>query len=250
MKKALIVGNWKSYVASPKEGLALLKAIDKKMPRCVMSTIVVCPPALLVAHLRASYKGSRIAFGVQDISLAPQGAHTGEVTATLARASGAEYTIVGHAERRAEGETDAEVASEARAALDSKLTPIICVGEKERDHGAAYLSVIESMVVASTASLQPEELKKIVIAYEPVWAIGAPVAPGARVVGEAILYIRKILMQRFGREVGLKTKILYGGAVDDTNAGVLIREGKASGFLVGRASVDPEKFVGIIRACQ
>lgn len=250
MKKALIVGNWKSYVGSPKEGLELLKATEKGLPRGMSSRVVVCPPALLVAHLRASYRGSRISFGVQDISVAPQGAHTGEVTATLARASGAEYVIVGHAERRAAGESNAEVAAEARAALEAKLVPIICVGEKERDKGAEYLTIIETMIAESLKSLEPADLKRVVVAYEPVWAIGAPVAPGPRVVSEAVLYIRKLLIQLFGREAALKVKILYGGAVDAENAAALIAEGNAQGFLVGRASVDAHQFVGIIRACE
>ena len=250
MKKALIVGNWKSYVASPEDGLELLKGIDKKLPRGMTSTVVVCPPSLLVAHLRASYKGTRVQFGVQDISLAPQGAHTGEVTATLARTSGAIYVILGHAERRAAGETSDEVSLEVRAALDAKLIPIVCVGEPVRDGSAAYLSYIETMLIASLRTLEPADLKKIVIAYEPVWAIGAPTAPGPRVVSEAVLYIRKILMNRFGRESALKVPILYGGAVDDTNAYALGTDGNAQGFLVGRASVDPLSFTGIIRACE
>jgi triosephosphate isomerase len=96
----------------------------------------------------------------------------------------------------------------------------------------------------------PAEISKIVIAYEPVWAIGAATAPDARTVAEAVLYIRKTLVQLYGRDAGLKTKILYGGAVDQTTAKDLITMGQASGFLVGRASVDPTRFVGIIRACQ
>lgn len=250
MKRALIVGNWKSYVGSPKLGLELLKAVDKGLPRGMVSTVVVCPPALLVSHLRAGYKGSRIAIGTQDVSLSPLGAHTGETAAELARTSGATYTILGHAERRALGESSAEVAAKARVALNAKLAPIICVGERERDRGAEYLSTIETMVVESLHSLEPADLKKVVIAYEPVWAIGAPTAPGPRVVSEAVLYIRKLVIQMFGRETALKVKILYGGAVDHENAYTLLNEGNANGFLVGRASVDAANFVGIIRACE
>jgi len=246
----LIVGNWKSFIASPKEGLALLKAVDKGLPRGMKSKIVVCPPALLGAYLADKYRGSRIALGVQDISLAPQGAHTGEVTATLARTSGADFAILGHAERRAEGETDERVAREVRLALDAGLRPIICIGERERGKDGHYLSVIEKMLVASLSHLQARDIPKIVIAYEPVWAIGATTAPDARVVHEAVIYIRKILVQLYGRDLGMKIKILYGGAVDDTSARALLDEGYASGFLVGRASVDPHKFAAIIRACE
>lgn len=250
MKKALIVGNWKAYVASPKEGLALIKAIDTKLPRGMESTVVVCPPALLAAHLRASYRGSRIAFGAQDVSLTGVGAHTGETAAALLVAAGLSYTIVGHAERRGAGETNEVVARKARLALDARLTPIICVGETERDHSAGYLSAIETMLLESTRTLDAALLKRVVVAYEPVWAIGAPQAPSPRVVSESVLYIRKLLMQAFGREAGQKVRILYGGAVDETNARALLTEGNAQGFLVGRASVDALHFAGIIRACE
>ncbi len=250
MKKALIVANWKSYVESPKVGLALLKATDQALPRGLKSKVVVCPPTILFSHVASSYKGSRIAFGTQDVSQAPTGAHTGETPATLARAAGATYTIIGHAERRAAGEGSDVVAEKVRIALDTKLVPIVCVGERERDHGAHYLSIIESMLVDSLAKIEPSALKKLVIAYEPVWAIGAPTAPDARVVREAVVYIKKILAQRFDKELGLKATVLYGGAVDAENARTLLVEGQASGFLVGRASVDPKNFGGIIRACE
>jgi triosephosphate isomerase len=216
----------------------------------MQSKVVVCPPALLLAHLRTAYKGKRIMFGVQDISLAPQGAHTGEVTAELARASGAEFAIVGHAERRAEGEDNATVAADARAALDAGLTPIVCVGEVERDQGGAYFSAIESQLMASIARVLGTELGKVVIAYEPVWAIGAPVAPGPRTIAEAVLYIRKTLAGQFGRDAALKVRVLYGGAVDHTSASEILERGQANGFLVGRASVSTPEFIGIIRACE
>jgi triosephosphate isomerase (TIM) len=250
MKKALIVANWKAYVGTPKVGLTLLKDTDKALPRGMKSKVVVCPPALLFSHLTSAYKGSRLSFGTQDISLAPNGAHTGDTTVGLAKASGATYTIIGHAERRAAGETDQSVSQKVRLALDTKMTPIVCIGERERDQHAAYLTTIESMLVESLRSVSTAELKKVVIAYEPVWAIGAQTAPDARVVREAVVYIKKILAQKFGHEAGLKATVLYGGAVDSTNAHDLLVDGQASGFLVGRASVDAKNFAGIIRACE
>lgn len=237
-------------MASPKDAVALLKEVDKKLPRGMSASVVVCPPMSLLAYLRSVYKGSRITLGAQDVSVLPLGAHTGEASAELMRASGAAYTIIGHAERRAQGESSTVVAQKVRVALDAKLTPIVCVGESERDRGAEYLSQIETQLIDSLRTLEPADLKKVIIAYEPVWAIGAPVAPGPRVVSEAVLYIRKLLIQHFSREDALKVKILYGGAVDVENAAVLLTEGNAQGFLVGRASVDATHFAGIIRACE
>jgi triosephosphate isomerase (TIM) len=246
----LIVGNWKAFIASPKEGLALLKSIDTGLPRSASADVVVCPPALLVAYLRSEYGGKRISLGVQDLSFVSTGAHTGDVTATLARASGATYAILGHAERRAEGVTDMVVAREARAALDAGLTPIICVGEKERDRDGHYFAAIEQSLTASVAGLMQSDATKLVIAYEPVWAIGAAAAPDARTVAEAVLFIRKTLASLYGREAALKIKILYGGAVDETTAEDLFQNGQGNGFLVGRASTGASHFLGIIRACS
>ena len=252
MKKSspLIVGNWKAFINSPKEGLALLKKIDIGLPRTMRSTIVACPPALLVAHVRDKYRGKRIALGVQDISLSARGPHTGEVTAELARSCGATYAIVGHAERRALGEDSSVIAREARAALDSRLTPIICVGEGARDREGHYYTTIETMLAESMRLVLPHELTRIVIAYEPVWAIGAAVAPDPRVVHESLLFIRKTLASLYGRDSALKVKIIYGGAVDADTARDLLVTGNAGGFLVGRASVDAHNFLGIIKACH
>ena len=214
------------------------------------SEIVVCPPAPILAYLRDSYAGRRIAFGAQHISISGLGANTGEDAGELVRAAGATYTIVGHAERRAEGEDDERVAKEARAALDSGLTPIICVGEEERDKDGHYFAKIEKTLAGSVSRILPHEIGRVVIAYEPVWAIGAPLAPGARVVAEATLYVRKTLASLYGREAALKTRIIYGGAVDETTAGELKKDGQVNGFLIGRASVDALKFPLIVRACE
>lgn len=226
-----------------------MKAIDKGLPRGSATEVVVCPPALLVAYLRHQYGGKRIAIGVQDLSFVTTGAHTGDVTAELAHASGAMYAIIGHAERRAEGVTDDVVAREARAALNAGLTPIVCVGEKERDREGHYFSAIEQALTASLAGLTHADANKIVIAYEPVWAIGAAAAPDARTVAEATLFIRKTLATMYGRDAALKIKILYGGAVDETTAADLLQNGQGNGFLVGRASTGASHFLGIIRAC-
>ncbi len=233
----------------PKDALGLLKKIDKGLPRGIKAEVVIAPPSPLLAYLRSEYGGKRVNFAAQTISADTLGAHTGEVPAESARAAGARYTLVGHAERRARGESDEYVARLTRAALDAGLIPIICIGEGERDKEGHYFAQIEKGLAASLARVLPHELARVVIAYEPVWAIGAAVAPGGRVVSEAALYIRKTLAALYGRDAALKTRILYGGAVDATSAPELLREGNVNGFLVGRASVDPVSFIGILRAC-
>ncbi|MFQ5540684.1 MAG: triose-phosphate isomerase [Candidatus Paceibacteria bacterium] len=247
MAKPLVVGNWKSYVNSLKEGKKLFKDIEKKLPKKLKADVVICPPYPLLAELARLYRGGRIAFGSQD-AFYETGAHTGEVSTELVRDTKAKYVILGHAERRARGETDELVAKKAGAALDQRLIPIIAVGESSRDRDGHYLATLRKSVVESLALVGPDALKKVVIAYEPVWAIGAPLPPEARTIRETVIFIRKVLSEKYGRKDALKVRILYGGAVNTETAPELIAPSGADGFLLGRASVDAESFTTIIAA--
>lgn len=249
MAKALIVGNWKSYVTTFKEAKELFKEVEKALPRQVKSDVVVCPPFPFIDFLSDSYTGERIAFGAQDVHY-ETGAATGTVSAPALKSIGTRYVIVGHAERRAMGETDEIVAKKVGAVLDEKLIPIVAIGESERDKDGHYLKELEESITASLNTVQEKDLKKIVIAYEPVWAIGAPLPPDARTIRETIIFIRKVLASMFGRSAALKARIIYGGAVDDENAEELIQNSGAHGFLLGRASVDAEKFGRIVSMFQ
>lgn len=246
MAKPLIVGNWKSYVNSLKEAKELFKGIEKSLPKNLKADVVLCPPFPLLEALSRPYRGSRVVFGAQDLFY-ETGAHTGEVSAELVKDTKAKYVIVGHAERRAKGETDALVAKKVGAALDARLTPIVAVGESSRDKEGRYFTELQESVTQSLSLVGPHALKKIVIAYEPVWAIGAPLPPNGRTIRETIIFIRKILAERFDRDDALKVRTIYGGAVNDENVKELIGESGADGFLLGRASVDAGAFTGIIR---
>lgn len=247
MAKPLIVGNWKAYVTSLKEAKTLFRSIEKKLPRDVKAEVIVCPPHTFLETLRASYRGKRISFGAQD-AFFESGAHTGEVTMGMVKDIGAKCIILGHAERRAKGDTDDVVAQKVGAALDLGVSPIICVGEKVRDREGHYLDDLKQSIEASLALVDASSLKKIVLAYEPVWAIGAALPPDARTIRETIIFIRKVLAERFDRTQALKTKILYGGAVNAESARELIEGSNANGFLLGRASVDADTFLAIVRA--
>lgn len=244
----LIVGNWKLYVRTFEEGKKLLKAIDKKFPRGAKSLVVVCPPVALAAALRREYKGKRIAFGTQDMFWEKEGAFTGQVSAAHLASSGISYVLVGHSERRALGDTDEMVAKKAATAIASKLHPIICVGETERDQDGKFFSVIEKSVKDSLSRIEPKDAGKFTIAYEPVWAIGKTEAASPRVAAEAILYIRKTIADMWGREKALKVRIIYGASVDAENAATFAEEKSIHGLLPGRASTDAEEFTNIIRA--
>ncbi|MEK7613282.1 MAG: triose-phosphate isomerase [Patescibacteria group bacterium] len=247
MSKPLIIGNWKAYVSSLKEAKKLFKDVEKELPRVMDADVVVAPPHPFLYPLKTSYSGKRIAFGAQD-AFFEQGAHTGEVTAGMVKDSGARFVIVGHAERRAQGETDLQVAKKVGAVLDAKMTPIVCIGEQSRDREGHYLKELETSIQESLSLVEASSLKKIVLAYEPVWAIGAPLPPPARSIRETIIFIRKTLALRFDRDDALRVRILYGGAVSEEVVEELVSGSGANGFLLGRASIDPKMFADIVRA--
>lgn len=246
--KRLIVGNWKLYVKSLEDGKKLLKNIDKKFPRGVKADIVICPPVFLTGALRREYKGKRISFGAQDAFWESEGAYTGAISPAHIKSSGVEYVIVGHSERRAQGDTDEIVSKKAVAAISAKLHPIICVGELERDSEGKFFSVIEKSVKGSLSRIEPTAAGKITIAYEPVWAIGATEPASARTAAEAVMYIRKTIADMWGREAAVKVRIIYGGSVDAESAKLFAEEKNIQGLLPGRASVDAEAFTSIIKA--
>lgn len=247
MAKALVVGNWKAYVSSLKEAKQIIKDIEKKLPRDLRVDVVICPPHTFLQPLASGYKGKRIKFGAQD-GFFEGGAHTGEISVQMLKDSGAKYVIVGHAERRARGENDEEVAKKVGAVLDAKLTPVICFGERERDKDAHYLASLEMSILGSLALVDINSLKKVVLAYEPVWAIGAPLPPSARTIRESMIFIRKTLAQKYHRADALKVRVIYGGAVNAESVDELVTESDSNGFLPGRASVDADAFATIIKA--
>jgi triosephosphate isomerase len=244
----LILGNWKLYVHSLDEGRKLLRAIDRSFPRGVKADVVVCPPVALAVALRAGYRGKRIAFGTQDVSTESEGAHTGEVSAVNLAESGIEYVIVGHAERRAQGDTDTIVAKKAAVALAANLHPIVCVGESVRDKDGGHFTFLKKNITESLARVEPARASALTIAYDPLWAIGQNEAPTPAVIREAVIFIRKTLADMWGRERALKTRIIYGGSVDSASAGIIAESAGVQGVLPGRASVQAEEFCAIIKA--
>ncbi|HEY4489294.1 MAG TPA: triose-phosphate isomerase, partial [Candidatus Paceibacterota bacterium] len=188
-------------------------------------------------------------FAAQDVSEKSGGAATGEVPASLLRELGVGYVILGHSERRALGETDAEIAAKTKQALAAGLVPILCIGERERDEDAKYVQVLRTELSAVLEVLSPKERTKIVIAYEPIWAIGKSARDAITPVDlkEMVLYIRKILAQHVPKVTANKVKIIYGGSVEPGNIRELAKEGGVDGFLIGHASVDPKTFSALVK---
>lgn len=245
----LIVSNWKAYVERRDDAKALLAAAKRAASK-TRHKIVLAPPAPYLGMLAGGGKRSRVAFAGQDVSDTTVGAATGEVSAGTLRQAGATYVIIGHSERRARGETDALIAEKAKRALTNGLTPILCIGERERDAEARYLATLRTQLAAVYDTLSPRERLQIVVAYEPVWAIGkrAEDAIQSSDLGEMILYIRKVLSEYLPGHNASKVRILYGGSVEAGNIRELAGGSRCDGFLVGHASADTSMFSALVKA--
>ncbi len=243
----LIVANWKAYMEELAKAKKLF-ALGKRLAQTTGTTIVLAPPAPLLGALAVRNK-SAVAFAAQDVSATTGGAVTGEITAQAYAAGGATYAIVGHSERRTAGDTDAIVAEKLAHALAHGLTPILCAGERERDGGGRYLALVREKLTHAIESLALKERAKVIIAYEPLWAIGetAEHAIGPNDLAEMVLYIRKVLAELLPGKSSLHTLVLYGGSVEPGNIRDLAASSDVDGFLIGHASVDPHTFTQLVR---
>ncbi len=245
--KCLIVANWKMNPATWREAKALFDATRKAVDDTKKGTIIIAPPALYLRELKARYKGRRIFFAAQHAHAAESGAFTGELSMSQAADAGAQYVLVGHAERRERGETNEDTGKKVAAAFDKGLTPILCVGEKERSGAGDHYVTVKEQLRAALSSAPPASVKKVIITYEPLWTIGAQKAMSSREMHEMAIFIRKTIVEMCG-EAGHKVKILYGGAVDETNVRDMLENGDVHGPLVGRASQNADKFAALMRA--
>ncbi len=248
MEAMLIVANWKTYVETREEAKKLL-ASAKRLASVRRVKLVLVPPAPLLGLLAPGNR-SKVSFGAQDVSTTTVGNATGEVSAAVLRSIGAKYVIVGHSERRAMGETDAVVAEKVKRVLAEGLTPIVCVGERERDADARYLLGLKQQIGSVFAPLDPKQRLSVIIAYEPLWAIGKQAADSiaASDLGEMVLYIRKVLGNYLPGKAAAKAVVLYGGSVEASNIRGLAGGSNVDGFLVGHASVDPGMFPNLVKA--
>lgn len=243
----LIVGNWKMHPATlleAKEAVSRIKRGIKALPRV---QVVICPPFVYLSEVCKSLEGTKLSPGVQDVFTELEGSFTGEVSAAQAASCGAKYAIIGHSERRNLGETNAVIAQKAILAIRSGLTAIVCIGEQERDTHGKYFSVLKDQLTHSLAKLSQTELKKVVIAYEPVWAVGANVAMSPGQIHETGIYIRKVLSDLYDPAAAAKVPVLYGGSVGFENARDILREGEVDGLLIGRQSLIPEDIIAIAK---
>jgi triosephosphate isomerase len=243
----LIAGNWKMNGLRA-DGLALAKGVAEGVKQAKWSDreVLICPPATLVQAVAGAVRGSGALVGGQNCHAKASGAHTGEVSAEMLRDAGASHVIVGHSERRTDcGETDAIVRAKAEAAWRAGLVPIVCIGETlaEREAGKT-LAVLESQLKGSVPG--GATAAKLVVAYEPVWAIGTGKTPTTPEVAAAHAHIRKVLGGLTAEAAAVR--LLYGGSVKDSNCSELLAAGDVDGALVGGASLNADEFLAIAKA--
>lgn len=250
MRIPLIVGNWKMNKTIG-EALELVQALRYGMqyPEVSKVEIVVAPTYLALSKVAEFLKESFIGIAAQDLFWEDTGAFTGAVSAPMIKDAGAEYVIIGHSERRQFfHETDGTINKKIKAALKHGLTPIFCVGEtlSERDAGKVNV-VIETQFSAGLMDSTTEEMSKIVIAYEPVWAIGTGKTATPEQAEEVHAIIRKLIVKRFGQATADVVRILYGGSVKSSNSKELLSKPNIDGALVGGASLKADDFIRIIK---
>ena len=246
MRTPIIAGNWKMN-KTPAEATQLIQEL-KPLVKDAKSTVVVCVPALCVHAAKQAARGSKIKVGVQNMHWAASGAYTGELSADMCKACGVDYVIVGHSERRQYfGETDETVNKRALAVVHAGMTPIICVGERKEQREAGYTdALVEYQTLIALTGMTADEVKKVVIAYEPVWAIGTGLTATDEQANETIGVIRAALARKYGKRVADKVRIQYGGSMKPSNVDGLMKQPEIDGGLIGGASLKAEDFARIV----
>ena len=250
-RKTIIAGNWKmNMTASDTKKFA--EELKKIMPRAKWCDTVLCVPSCNITAAAKAFKELRISVGAENLYYEEKGAYTGEVSAAMLKDLGVKYVIVGHSERRQYfGETDATVNRKVHAVLEAGMTPIICVGESEeqREMGVTQ-DWIALQVKTALYGVPAEKLRRCIIAYEPIWAIGTGKTATAQQAGEVCTAIRATIRGLYGARVARSVTIQYGGSMNPKNAQELLAQPDVDGGLIGGASLKPEQFVEIIHAAN
>lgn len=246
MRQLIIAGNWKMH-KTVAEAVSFVQDLKQRVNNSQVE-VVVCPTFTALAPVAEALKGSNIALAAQNMHWENQGAFTGEISPVMLKELGCKYVVLGHSERRQYfAETDEGVNKKTKAALEHELIPIVCVGEtlEQREAGQTE-QVVETQTRGALAGLSPEQVAGLVIAYEPVWAIGTGKTASDEDAQQVNGYIRKVIADQFGSSTAEAVRIQYGGSVKPSNAKGLMSQPDIDGGLVGGASLKVEDFVGII----
>jgi triosephosphate isomerase (TIM) len=247
MRKPVMAGNWKMY-KTPAETSAFFEKFRPAAGNPSHCEVVICPPFTNLTTAIEAAKGTAIRIGAQNIGWAKEGAFTGEISGPMIQATGATHVIIGHSERRQYFcESDETVLKRTKSALEFGLTPIVCVGERlEEREGGRTEEVLTTQFQNGIAGLTEQEFARIVVAYEPVWAIGTGKTATPEIAADAHRVIRAQVRGKFGKAAGDAIRILYGGSVKPDNVKSLMAQPEIDGVLVGGASLDPASFASIV----
>lgn len=251
MRKKIIAGNWKMH-KTPAEAVQLVNELKVKVVNIHRVDIIVCPPYLAIPAVQASLKETAIRVGAQNVFWEEQGAYTGEISAPMLVNAGCSYVIIGHSERRQYfHETDETINRKIKKALEFQLKPIFCIGEtlEQREAGQTF-PVLKTQLDGGLADIDAAAIQNIVIAYEPVWAIGTGRNATPEQAQEAHQFIRSTLAEKFGRPIADGLRIQYGGSVKPENAEALLSQPDVDGALVGGASLKADSFAEIIQTAE
>ncbi len=250
MRKKIVAGNWKMNT-NLQEGVALAKEVNEALknvsPKC---DVIIGVPFTHLASINAVIDSSKLGLSAENCADHKSGAYTGEVSASMVASTGATYVILGHSERRQYyGETSEILKTKVNLALENNLTPIFCIGEvlEERENGS-YLEVVKKQIEEALFELTAEDFSKIILAYEPVWAIGTGKTATADQAEEMHAFIRGVIAAKYGDAVAEDTSILYGGSCKPSNAAELFAKPNVDGGLIGGASLEAASFMGIVTA--
>lgn len=248
MRIPIIAANWKMHKNS-EEAVAFVNQLGKHLKAEEVVEIVICPPYPLLALIAESCREHGFKLGAQNMFWETAGAFTGEVSPLLLKDLGVQYVIVGHSERRQLfGETDQQVSRKVKAAFAHELVPIVCVGETLQQRKAEQTSnIVAEQVGIALSGLDPSRIRRLVLAYEPVWAIGSGLAASSADTAQVVRNIRKVIGEMVSLKVARDIRIIYGGSVKPGNIGEFLQETEIDGALVGGASLDPSFFAAIVQ---
>ncbi len=251
MRKKIIAGNWKMNKTAT-EAASFARDLKIKTLNIHKTEIVLCPPFTALAAVYDIVKESRVKIGAQNIHWEPAGAYTGEISAEMIEKAGCKYVIIGHSERRQFfGETNQSVNKKIKQSLTTSLCPIVCVGEtlKQRQDGQTQ-AVVKMQILEGLADLSPEQMHRIVLAYEPVWAIGTGVTATPEQAEEVHQFIRQLISVQFNSQTAESVPVLYGGSVKPDNIKDLLNQLNIDGGLIGGASLKVDPFVDMIKVAE
>jgi len=249
-KTKLIVANWKMNPESLDNAKAISSEIARYSKGFKSAKVVICPPFIFLNEVAKTISASKkVLLGAQDVFAGQGAAHTGEIGPEMLKKSGVKYVLIGHSERRAVSDTDEIVREKLFTVLKEGLKVILCIGEKERNHHGSQFEEIQKQIESALTKLPKKFAKDLVIAYEPVWAIGRSEKEAMKpdAIHEMTIFIKRVLSDLLGKNEIEKISILYGGSVTKGNAKAIIEKGNINGLLVGRESLKVEDFAELVK---